>query len=322
MEQFAWTPGEGADPAALGRLRAHFPRPAKPMGEAWFMGTERRMFRALMGNLDALSTADLQVPLEEIASGTAAFGPREEWKAWYHYLLGALLPRSHASHVSCLLELLVTGFMAIYPNGVWREPYKGFQEDVLLTLGRCMMDSACWTGADIAIGKVLHPAHDHAHRDGQWGNASGDLAASMLFCLKYLPADAVAPWLRSVLEVPSPHWRAQLLVWLVGAHGILNNVIQWPAEFSGDAWPAIEWDWSHCLTRAVAAADDSGAVPVPALLPEAARSAALQVVRSYFSENQFLAWLECIATVPYLAAALAYLPSTFEALYVRRADAG
>jgi hypothetical protein len=28
---------------------------------------------------------------------------------------------------------LVTGFLALYPNGVYREPYKGFRDDALLT---------------------------------------------------------------------------------------------------------------------------------------------------------------------------------------------
>ena len=59
----------------------------------------------------------------------------KEWNNWYHYLLGALVPRSHEAFVSYLLESLLTGFMAIYPNGIYREPYEGFREDVLLTLG-------------------------------------------------------------------------------------------------------------------------------------------------------------------------------------------
>lgn len=71
----------------------------------------------------------------ELASGTSSFGPMKEWNNWYHYLLGALVPRSHEAFVSYLLESLLTGFMAIYPNGIYREPYEGFREDVLLTLG-------------------------------------------------------------------------------------------------------------------------------------------------------------------------------------------
>jgi hypothetical protein len=232
MKQFLWKPGAGMDPLALERLRAHFRKPAEPMGEAWFMGEQRRMFPKLLGDLGKLRAQDLQRPLEEIAGGICAFGLMEEWRAWYHYLLGVLLPRSHEAFVSYLLESLMTGFMAIYPNGIYREPYAGFRDDVLCTLGRCMMDGMCWNGPDIAIGKVLHRSNDNPNRVWGWWDASGDFTSSMFFCLKYLPAPSIEPWLHSVFDIPSPHWRAQVIVWLVGAHGILNNVIRWPSEFS------------------------------------------------------------------------------------------
>ncbi len=319
MGQFLWTPGQGVDPLALGRLRAHFPRPAEPLGEAWFMGEDRRVFPELLGKLGEMSTRDLQDALAEIATGISAFGPMEEWRDWYHYLLGALLPRHHEASFSYLLESLMTGFMAIYPNGIEREPYAGFREDVLLTLGRCMLDSMCWTGSDIAIGKVLRQSNDKPHGLWGWWDASGDLASSMFFCLKYLPAPSVEPWLHSVFAIPSPHWRAQVMVWLVGAHGMLNHAIRWPSEFSPEARPSIGWEWSHCLDARMAAAGGSGAPPVPALIPEAARISALGAVRAYFSENRFLEWLESISAVPYLEAELAEIPSTFETLYVRPA---
>lgn len=317
MEQFLWTPGNGVDPLALGRLRAHFPRPAEPMGEAWFMGDERRMFRELLGNLDEITTRDLQEPLAEIATGTSSIGPMEEWTDWYHYLLGALLPRNHESFVSYLLESLLTGFMAIYPKGIYREPYEGFREDVFLTLGRCMMDSMCWNGSDIAIGKVLRQSNNNPNHVWVWWDASGDFAASMFFCLKYLPESSVESWLRSVFDIPSPHWRAQVIVWLVGAHGILNDVMRWPSEFSMEARLYIGWEWSHCLKVEMAARDDSDAPPMSTFIPEAARTSALNVVRSYFTEDQFLEWLDCISTIPYLESELAEIPSTFETLYVR-----
>lgn len=317
MEQFRWSPGEGIDLAALARLRAHFPRPNEPMGEAWFMGSERRLFPELMGNIDRLTARELQEPLEEIVAGTSSFGPMQEWHAWYHHLLGELLPRSHESFVSYLLELLLTGFMAIYPNGIVREPYEGFREDALLTLGRCMMDSACWNGSEIALGKVLRRSNDNPNRVWVWWDASGDLSASMFFCLKYLPASSVEPWLRSVFDIPSPHWRAQVMVWLTGAHGILDNAIQWPSDFSPNARPHLAWDYSNSLNVEMATMDQSGASPVSTFIPDAARTSALNAARSYFSERQFQEWVDCISTVPCLESELAEIPSTFKALYVR-----
>jgi hypothetical protein len=209
------------------------------MGEAWFMGAERRMFRELLGNLDKLSASELQQPLGAIASGTSSFGPQQEWSTWYHYLLGAVLPRSHESFVSYLLEDLVVGFMALYPNGVYREPHKGFRDDALMTLGRYMMDTECWNGSNIAIGRILRRSDNNPNRVWVWWDASGDFTASMFFCLKYLPESLVAPWLRSVLEITSPHWRAQVIVWMVGAHDILKGAVKWPPEFREDARPSV-----------------------------------------------------------------------------------
>ena len=289
------------------------------MGEAWFMGDDRQMYPQLLGDLDRLSTEELQEFLAEIASGTSSFGPVAEWDTWYHYLLGALVPRSHEWHFSYLLESLMTGFMAMYPNGVVREPYKGFHKDALLTLGRSIMDCECWSGPDVAIGKVLHHSNDNPNQVWGWWDASGDLSSSMFFCLKYLPESAVEPWLRSVLDIPSPHWRAQVMVWLVGAHELLNGAVRWPSEFSLKAHPDIGWEWSHCLRSEMAAADESGATPAATFIPHGSRTAAQHVVRSYFGDDAFLDWLECISAVPYLQAELAAIPSTFEMLYVRPA---
>jgi hypothetical protein len=49
------------------------------MGEAWFMGEERRVFDWLLGNLDEFALEELRDPLEEIASGNSSFGSYDEW---------------------------------------------------------------------------------------------------------------------------------------------------------------------------------------------------------------------------------------------------
>ena len=178
MDRFVWIPGRGMDASALERLRSHFSRPAKPMGEAWFMGSERRMFNELLNDLDGLSAYEIQKPLEEIASGTSAFGPLDEWTSWYHYLLGALLPRSHEHFVDYVLEYLITGFMALHPNGIQQPPYEGFREDVLMSLGSAIMDDSCWNDSDIAIGKVLHRSDNNPARVWCWWDASGTRAVT------------------------------------------------------------------------------------------------------------------------------------------------
>jgi hypothetical protein len=316
MDRFVWEPGVGIDGNALARLRTHFERPKEPMGEAWFMGDNRRMFHELDGDLSHLSAWTLQEPLQEIASGTSSFGPLPEWHSWYNYLLSQLIPRSHESFVSSLLESLITGFVAIYPNGVQSGPYPLFLEDSLLTLGRCMMESRCWSGTDVVVGEFLHRSNNNPNRVWCWWDASGDFSASMFFCLKYLPPALIPGWLESALAIPSPHWRAQLIVWLVGSHDILTGKINWPSEFPDNAYPSVNWEWSHCLRPELAASDSSGASPIPSLLGETSRSEALRVIHSHFSEDVFLEWLSSISGVSYLETELADIPSTFEGLYV------
>jgi len=279
------------------------------------------MFEELRGDLSLLTAWQLQTPLNEIASGTSSFGPLEEWQLWYHYLLGHLVPRCHEAFVSTLLESLITGFLALYPNGVLHEPYRGFHSDALNTLGRCMMDQRCWQAGDIVVGTILHRSNNNPNKVWCWWDASGDLSASLHFCLKYLPDHCVREWYLSVLSIPSAHWRAQLLAWLVGAHDTLQGTVRWPSEWQVEARPSISWEWSHCLRPELATTDRSGEVAVSALLPAASCQTVLEVTLAHFTEDVYLTWLESLRPYPYLEAELAEIPSVFEALYVGRREA-
>jgi hypothetical protein len=290
------------------------------MGEAWFMGDERKMFPELAGDLGKLSSYELQQPLTEIASGTSSFGRMEEWTDWYHYLLGQLVPRSHEDFVDSLLEYLITGFIALYPTGNEEEPYDGFREDALRTIGRSIMDECCWDGSEIRLGTVLHRSNNNPNRVWCWWNASGDFAASMAFCLKYLPENLTGEWFDSALAIPSPHWRAQVLVWMLGARGILTGETKWPSEFVIGQVPSASWAWSHCLTADPADGDGTKQDTQAGLISEVAGRQVLERARQYFTPERFLEWLISIDRVPHVRDELANLPRDFEALYVRGDD--
>lgn len=318
MDGYEWRPGVGADAQALQRLGRAFPRPPEPMGEAWFMGDDRRLYHELKGDLAALSTDHLQHVLEEVTSGTRCFGHLREWDDWFHYLLAPLIPRGHENDGSSLLESLISAFMTLYPNGVYREPYPGFLADVMCTLGRCMMAPECWNGPHALIGRFMHRSNDNARQVWRWWDASGDLSASLYFCLKYLPQACVSGWFESVLAIESPYWRAQLIVWLVGSNDMLRGRVRWPSEFDQFAYPSVAWADAHGLGPELAKTDESGALAARALLPESARDAVLAVVHNHFTDSVFLEWLESIGDVPELQSELAEIPSAFEALYVNR----
>lgn len=317
MDRYLWTPGEGMDAESLSRLRARFPRPAEPMGEAWFMSETRRLHHELMGDLDVLSADQLCESLWDIASGTSCFGPDAEWDDWFHYLLAQLLPRSHEGFFSLLLEPLITCFIALHPNGVSRAFYPHFRDDSLLTLGRCLMDPRLWTGDEIVVGTFLHRSNNNPNRVWGWWDASGDFSASVFFCMKYLPPERVAGWFDSVLAIPSPHWRAQVLAWLVGADDILRGRIRWPSDFPERVHPSVAWEFSHCLDAQLATNDVSGAEPMSSFLPGQARACVIEGATRYFSKDVFLAWMESISQVPYVESELGQIPSMFERMYVQ-----
>ena len=80
---FNWEPGEGVSADRLDRMRLHKRKPLKPMGEAWFMGKERRVFTELENNISDLPVNLLHQILNEIGAGVASFGLRDEWGEWF-----------------------------------------------------------------------------------------------------------------------------------------------------------------------------------------------------------------------------------------------
>lgn len=289
------------------------------MGEAWFMGDERYMFDYLRGDLEQISVRGLMRPLEEIASGTHSFGVLEEWNVWFHYLLSQLIPRAHEHHVDYLLEYLVTAFVTQYPAGVRNEPYQGFHLDVLNTLGKSIMDRQCWDGNEIVLGRILWPSNNNPRKVWLWWEASGDFSASMFFCLKYLPSHAIPDWLRSVLRIESAHWRAQLIVWFVGAHKVLTGEIAQPSELKdGDGAPGITWEWSHVLNGEYTGDYGPNSPPADAFLPDESRIQALNTINEEATEELLLNWLSSIEKYDYLESELGDIPSRFADLYVYR----
>ena len=316
MKEFLWIPGDGYDGAALKRMQMHVVMPSEPMGEAWFMGQGRFIFDYLSEDIKKIPVKDLMKPLEEIASGTNSFGYHDEWKSWFHYLLGQLIPRSHDHYSEYLLEYLITGFITQYPDGINNQPYKGFQTDVLNTLGKCIMDEECWNCNNITKRGILWPSNKNPNKVWYWWNASGYFSSSLFFCLKYLPTEIVSRWFKSVLEIESPFWMAQLFVWLVGVNKILKNEIKQPSEFSENDRPYVAWPWSHCITGNNSADNASSKYVNAHLIPEANRTSVLRVIEEEITEALYFEWLSSISEHDYLESELAEIPDRFASLYI------
>jgi hypothetical protein len=123
---FLWIRGQGPDAAALDRMERAFPKPRKPMGEAWFLAPEREMYPELLGDLDSLSDEQIYRPLEQIATGPSCFGQHEEWTEWYHYLLPRTFRRRWDSALRHPMEILITGFMGQHSEDGKGSPIRTF----------------------------------------------------------------------------------------------------------------------------------------------------------------------------------------------------
>lgn len=118
------------------------------MGEAWFMGEERRMYTELQlaNAVMEMELVALTELLYEIASGTSAFGHLDEWDKWFAYLLPDFIERSSETVYfdTTVFQSVVTSCMAIYWKGI-DEPYAGFRDDILATLSNTIMDRKFWS---------------------------------------------------------------------------------------------------------------------------------------------------------------------------------
>jgi hypothetical protein len=319
---FVWIPGEGPDPAALHRLQRRFPRPQEPMGEAWFMGADRRLFLELVEQEPgSIPVRDLMQCLEAIGTGTSSFGPLQEWDEWFHYLLPRLIPRAFEWELEYLVEYLVTAFIPLHPGSIREQPagisnrYPAFRQDVLATLGRVLMEPTLWENGEVAVGRVLHQPYRHGKWWG-WFEASGDFSALMCFCWKYLDAGQIDAWLQSVLAIRSSHCRAQLLVWLLGVRPLLAGEITQAAELE-HAKPGVSWAWSHCLDGHYDGR--LSGVPMPLISPPN-RAAFRESLGRHLTPALVLDWLDSVARFDYLVRELGTLPDQFIEAFLARQD--
>ncbi len=315
MNQFIWEPGDGYDKKALKRLQNNFIMPHSPMGEAWLMDQERFYYKNLLEGVGNLRVDDLQTPLHEIIIGTKTFGSIDEWVDWYHYLFAQLLPRSHeSSFEGYLLEYLVSGFIIQYPNGIHREPYKGFKEDAINMMGKCIMGLSYWSGSHLTIG-ATHPKSKNSYEIYGWWDVDEKLSSSIFFCLKYLPVEAIESWFESILKILCPYWRAQILVWLVGANDMLCDKIQQPSQFKDRGRPRIDWTESHLLSGGCTG-NSRDVKQIDNFIPAENRVELLNVISRYITEDLYLEWLLSISNIAELEFELAEIPGRFIDIYL------
>lgn len=268
------------------------------------MGDEREMYPQLLGDLTRLSDEDIMKPLEEITSGSSSFGLLGEWVEWYHYLLPRIITRQWEPTYFQPAERLFSAFINQHPDVGTLQQYSGFRADALNTLGRYIMSRNFWPDGQLdavnCLGKGTMP-----NGSAGWWRAGNLLSASLFFCARYLSANDIEGWFRSVLAIPDRYWQIQIVTWLIGAHPILTGEIDQPAQFPELGPFDVSWDWSHVLR--------GGELGYP-FLPLENREAIIQVVRVTDVE----AFIEDFWTDPKMSPIveeLAGMPERFLQLY-------
>jgi hypothetical protein len=310
---YEWVPCAGTSAEALERMRAHFPRPNEPMGEAWFISKERFFYTRLADEPVADVDADyLHNCLFEITSGTNSFGRREEWEQWFRFLLPDLILRGHERHsFTFLLEPTISAFKVIFWDGLEGE-YAGFRDDVVGTLGRCLMREELWdcraTHGRPPLGRFLRwqdeagaigPAGWHA------GETSAPLAASLFFCLNYLPAEEIPSWVASLAAVEDPYFRGALVVWLLGALDLLSEEHPSAARVEKSN-PSVGWHNSFLLASGSGMEEPTN--DPRNFLPRENRAAFIREVRRRVTPEVLLAWADSFSTEEALSGALLNAP--------------
>jgi len=304
---FKWEPCVGPSAEAIERMRAHFAKPSEPMGEAWFLGAERRLYTELSETPVAVhDLLYLSHCLFEITSGTTSFGRRGEWEEWFRYLLPDLVLRGHERHAfETLLEPTITAFMVLFPGPLEGE-YAGFREDALASLGACVMGGGAWDncgggareGGARSLGRFLRWEDEGGFVElSGWdaGLACEPLSASLFFCLKYLKEGEVGAWAESVFAIGDPYFCASLAVWLLGALDMLQAARAMPRAIEKSS-PRVKWRNSFLLEPAYEGRDVNGVRgPVDDardFLPRANRAAFVRAVRRLLTTETLLAWAD------------------------------
>lgn len=302
----AWLPGRGPDADALARLQRHFPRPAAAGNE----GMSRDGFAELHGEVEAIDAGTLEVALWNLASAANDADRDPALVAWFHYLLSRLAGRArHRGAVGRLGESLVSGFAAHYPRGVGSDaPYAGFRDDVLLTLGRYLMDPAEWPAPRGSAWREPRIANAHGYYDLQ-----KDVLATVFLQAKYLPLAEVPAWVASMLEIPAPSWRANVVGALVALQPLFAGDIGQAGELGG-----LDGIW--CGSKSLRGWKDGDwqvdGPPPPPAIPAANGAAIIATVRERMTVARLVQWLDTFEANPALEHGLSDLPERFTALYL------
>jgi len=308
---FKWVPGVGPSLDAIQTMQKGIARPELPMGEAWFIGKERKLFPELLHSpVSELPDVYLGDVLWQIATGTTGFGHLREWDEWFLYLLPALIRKwstPGASHDD--IQILITTFICVYPTGIDGELLP-LRNETILTLPHWIMAQYLWEDwVDRHSGRATKRCDFLRSGFGfNWAinKADDHLSAAMVFCLKYLTPEEIKSWAQSIMEIEDVHWRTAIIIWLSTVAEIFEEPeVTYPMLTSLPV--KIEWTYSFLLdNRGKRGRRDPAVFVGENLLPLENRKQFLKAIRDNLTESRYFAWVDSISAEPELARQMSY----------------
>ncbi|WP_152566064.1 hypothetical protein [Lysobacter antibioticus] len=289
---YVWLPGQGPNAGALQRLRERAFLPKQAMGEAWFMGQERRMYTALMHeDPQQWPRSELDSALYELSSGPASFGPMHEWSLWFAFLLPRALElvgrfRADAFIDRQLCAALVTATFVHFPDP--EQLPAGVRRDLLDTLGRAMFAPSHWSASGLAVNAFCSPMQRlPGLHPGESLYPADAFSASCTLIAKYLEPECIEGWLASALAIEDPYWRAGWVAWLAGAAPMLLDGA-YPDALPFHSEHPTAWSNSHLL-QAPSALVVTGA-PAASFLGSESRHALTAALRRQLNRERLQRW--------------------------------
>ena len=286
---FRWTPGDGPRASALMWLELSYLKPRAAMGEAWFMGGQHIYDELLDPNFDGYGHT-VESYLYEIASGTRSFGPIDsDWKLWFHYFLAQNVSRRSLNEKQfSFVSIYVTTFVTQYPA----DAPATLRDAALDTLGRWVCAPFLWQENDLRL-RSSTAENDEPLLGFDDNQVNRAFSASLFFCWKYLPSQEIESWVESLFAIRGAWWRAQFLLWLVGAHPFVIGEKTQPSQFGWEQ-PEISWEESDLLCGSY---DGEHGQPnyIPFISNEN-RAAMQSALRKHVTQKLFFDWLDCFAS--------------------------
>jgi len=232
------------------------------------------------------SNPELQIALEEIASGQTSFGPFEEWTAWLHAVLARLPGLVGTGRVDLIYENCVTAIVGRYPSGRVDAPYAEFFDDVLTTLGVDFVREALWPAGSSAA-----RAFDVSAEWESRVEPGGEFSAAMYLTAKYSTDDGLPIWWQSVIAVDTPSWRAHVLLWMAAASELVTRPGAQPAQLSHTRTLFRDSLWQGSMWLKGTYPDVNGTPRSHPFLSEMRQKTFVEVFRASLDTETLLHWL-------------------------------